>query len=130
MDPVKVIIFVAAFLLLLLLGRKLSAGGESGDTGSSASRATFTQKLSPVIVTTKPRKTQKNYRRSSAPTFHFRSQYLPIKRNPDGQIQSSGVRKLPFSRPLIWSPDLQIPTCFYDHLFLETRDPEDGGPWT
>jgi hypothetical protein len=29
MDPVKVIIFVAAFLLLLLLGRKLSGSGDS-----------------------------------------------------------------------------------------------------
>lgn len=22
------------------------------------------------------------------------------------------------------------PTCLYDHLFLQTRDPEDGVPWT
>jgi hypothetical protein len=31
MDPVKVIIFVAAFLLLLLLGRKLSGSGDTHD---------------------------------------------------------------------------------------------------
>ena len=29
MDPIKVVIFVVAFLLLLLLGRKLSAFSES-----------------------------------------------------------------------------------------------------
>jgi len=32
LDPIKLVIFVSAFLLLLLLGRKLSAMGESSIT--------------------------------------------------------------------------------------------------
>jgi hypothetical protein len=48
MDPVKVVIFVAAFLLLLFLGRKLSSSSESTGTSENKKPA----RNAPALFTT------------------------------------------------------------------------------
>lgn len=126
MDPVKIIIFVAAFLLLLLLGKKLSGPGEvhadqlpgavpqqagqvplqiADGLGSSRSPATVGSELPfPVALPELTVDDDGRYNRPEFVNYYF------------GEID------------LVQGP--LDPQAFADEMFVETNNPEDDRPVT
>jgi hypothetical protein len=128
MDPVKIIIFVAAFLLLLLLGRKLSGAGE------------LQIQIPPIPEPPSPQTLSSNRyeiveeEKEPAPAvigadIPFPVAVPPITRNPDGCYSRPEFLNYHFQTiDLVTGPT--DPSCFYDHLYIQTRDLDDGIPWT
>lgn len=115
MDPVRVIIFGAAFLLLLLLGRKLSARSES-------------------IEIPRPRDTNpvtNDYSEPDAKTAALVGSDLPfpiylpeITCDPDGRYSRPEFLNYYFEETdLVLGP--KDPDIFYDNFYIETRDIEN-----
>jgi hypothetical protein len=128
MDPVKIIIFVAAFLLLLLLGRKLSGAGESQiqipPLPEPPSPQTLSSNLYEIVEEEK----------EPAPAvigadIPFPVAVPPITRSPDGRYSRPEFLNYHFETiDLVTGPT--DPSCFYDHLWVQTRDLDHGFPWT
>jgi len=120
-DPIKVVIFVAAFLLLLLLGRKLSAMGES----SIAPVATLPEPVvdEPVAIAP-PRSTGKEPAVVGA-ELPFPIHIPEIKRNGDGRYNRPDFLNYYFEETdLMRGPE--NPSSFYDEFYFEARDIENN----
>ena len=115
MDPVKVGIFVVAFLLLLLLGRKLSSFSESTMiTPPPGSRID-----EPVVVAT-PRTTGKEPAVVGA-DLPFPIHIPEIKRDADGRYNRPEFLNYYFEETdLVRGPE--NPAAFYDDFYLLVRD--------
>lgn len=116
MDPVKVIIFIAAFLLLLILGRKLSSRGESIEIPQ------------PPDIKPVPSSYSEPERRVPAPIgsdlpFPI---YLPeITRDNDGRYNRPEFLNYYFEETdLVLGP--KDTEAFYDNFYLEARDIENN----
>jgi hypothetical protein len=120
MDPVKVVIFVVAFLLLLFLGRKLSSFSESAsmaplpqplptEIAESGTEAGSDRKIPTVVGADLP-----------FPIF------VPeIERDRDGKYNRPEFLNYYFEKTnLIHGP--QDPTSFYDDFYLLVRDIENN----
>jgi hypothetical protein len=121
MDPVKVVIFVAAFLLLLLLGRKLSAMGESSITPV----ATLPEPVvnEPVAVAA-PRSTKKEPAIVGA-ELPFPIHVPEIKCSVDGRYNRPEFLNYYFEETdLVRGPE--NPASFYDDFYLLVRDIENS----
>jgi hypothetical protein len=120
MDPVKIVIFVAAFLALLLLGRKLSSFGESTITP-------IAPLPDPVgnepAVTAAPRSTKKEPAVVGA-ELPFPILVPEIKRNVDGRYNRPEFLNYYFEdTDLVRGPE--NPASFYDDFYLLVRDIEN-----
>ena len=114
MDPVKVVIFLGAFLVLLFLGRKLSSNSESilvpAPIGTDG----------PVEEDEKP---------ARQPAVIGAELPFPISlpdliRDPDGRYNRPEFHNYYFEKTdLLSGPD--DPATFYDHFFIEARDVEN-----
>lgn len=122
MDPVKIVIFVAAFLLLLLLGRKLSSFSES----------TIATPITPLpepvsdepVVIAAPRSTGKEPAVVGA-DFPFPIHIPEIKRDVDGRYNRPEFLNYYFEKTdLVRGPE--NPTSFYDDFYLLVRDIENS----
>jgi hypothetical protein len=129
MDPIKVIIFVAAFLLLLILGRKLSGATESQIPMPSLPEPPSQQMFrSDVYAEVEEEK------KSAAPAvigadLPFPVSVPPITRSPDGRYSRPEFLNYHFETiDLVTGPS--DPSCFYDHLWVQTRDPDNDTVWT
>lgn len=128
MDPVKVVIFVVAFLLLLLLGRKLSGGSESAIHAPPLPPLPHTEAVSSNKYAEAELETKKLPAAIGA-EIPFPVAIPPLRQNADGRYSRPEFVNYHFQTiDLVTGP--ADPTCFYDHLFLQTRDPEGGNPWT
>ena len=112
MDPVKVIIFVAAFLMLLILGRKLSELGSSTPYPSSA-----------PLPPDEPLGQSTNQPAAIGAELPF-PVYLPeLTRDSDGRYNRPEFHNYYFEKTdLVKGPD--DPTVFYDYFRIEARDVE------
>jgi len=114
MDPVKVVIFVVAFLLLLFLGRKLSSHAESIPIPAPISPD------DPV---------EEDERQARQPAVIGAELPFPISlpdltRDPDGRYNRPEFHNYYFEKTdLLSGPD--DPATFYDYFFLEARDVEN-----
>jgi len=119
MDPVKVVIFVVAFLLLLLLGRKLSSFSESTmimpPPGSGIDE--------PAVVVA-PRTTGKEPAMVGA-DLPFPINIPEIKRDADGRYNRPEFLNYYFEETdLVRGPE--NPASFYDDFYLLVRDIESS----
>jgi len=119
MDPVKVVIFVVAFLLLLLLGRKLSSFSESTmivpPPGSGIDE--------PAVVAA-PRTTGKEPAMVGA-DLPFPINIPEIKRDADGRYNRPEFLNYYFEETdLVRGPE--NPAAFYDDFYLLVRDIENS----
>ena len=119
MDPVKVVIFVVAFLLLLLLGRKLSSFSES---------TIVTPPPGPGIdepgVVAAPRMTGKEPAVVGA-DLPFPIKLPEIKRDGDGRYNRPEFLNYYFEETdLVRGPE--NPAAFYDDFYLLVRDIENS----
>ena len=122
MDPIKVVIFVVAFLLLLLLGRKLSAFSES----SIATPVTPLPELvadEPVVIAA-PRSTRKEPALIGA-ELPSPIHVPEIKRDADGRYNRPEFLNYYFEETdLVRGPE--NPDSFYDDFYLLVRDIENS----
>ena len=120
MDPVKVIIFVAAFLLLLLVGRKLSGGEVHGYQPSDPV---------PPQPGQVPFKIEDALGSSRSPAVVGSELPFPVSlpelaMDEDGRYNRPEFVNYYFDEiDLVQGP--LDPESFVDQLFVETRDPED-----
>jgi hypothetical protein len=120
MDPVKVVIFVAAFLLLLLLGRKLSSFSES--TISTPLPESVADKK--VVAVEPPFSTGKELAVVGA-DLPFPIHIPEIERDDDGRYNRPEFLNYYFEETdLVRGPD--DPTAFYDDFYLLVRDIENS----
>lgn len=120
MDPVKVVIFVVAFLLLLLLGRKLSSSSES----------TIPRPLPEHIPTEAIADEEQDSGLKPAVVgadLPFPIHIPEITQDEDGRYNRPEFLNYYFEETdLLNGP--QDPTTFYDHFYLEVRDIENNHP--
>lgn len=128
MDPVKVIIFVAAFLLLLLLGKKLSGSGNGHEFSVpvAGSMPAIESPMSPI---------QADEEEDSGPALTrvvgadlpFPIKLPEIERNPDGRYNRPEFQNYYFEKTdlKLGPPD---PASFYDDFYVAARDLENGYP--
>jgi len=120
-DPIKVVIFVAAFLLLLLLGRKLSAMGESSITPVAPLPEPAVDE--PVVMTA-PRSKGKEPAVVGA-ELPFSIHVPEIKRDDDGRYNRPEFLNYYFEETdLVRGPE--NPAAFYDDFYVLVRDIENN----
>lgn len=119
MDPVKVVVFVVAFLLLLLLGRKLSATEEI--------HGAQVPQLPPVPDLPAERKQDSNQERGGAVVgadLPFPVRLPELEQDDDGKYNRPEFLNYHFSNiDLLHGPS--DPRCLFDEFFIETRNPQD-----
>jgi hypothetical protein len=121
MDPVKVIIFVAAFLLLILLGRKLSSRGES-----------YASTLPPEAFRPKPVVAQEDEPGSNKPTIVGADLPFPvnvpeIERDSDGKYNRPEFLNYYFEE-INLNTGPEDPESFCDDFYIAVRDIESNRP--
>ncbi len=126
MDPVKVIIFVGAFLLLLLLGKKFSTSDEGPAVPGSISMPVAEPKVDFVAEDEKKKNKQPAAVGADLP--------FPL-RLPDLELRNDHTYNRPeFLNYYFTKIDLIAgppdPNSFCDEFFIETRDPKDRHPAT
>jgi hypothetical protein len=120
MDPVKVVIFVAAFLLLLLLGRKLSAFSETTITTPLPESIADNS----VVASAPPRAPGKEPAIVGA-DLPFPIHVPEIERDDDGRYNRPEFLNYYFEETdLMRGPD--NPAAFYDDFYLLVRDIENS----
>ncbi len=125
MDPVKVIIFLAAFAVLLLIGRMLSSASEvhaaelprPGAPGSA-----------PAVASEGGDSNKQEGAALTGAEIAFPIQIPPVTRMDDGRYNRPNFLNYYFSKTdLVRGPD--DPTCFFDELTVEAQDPESEHIW-
>src|SRR5215472_410521 len=128
MDPVKVIIFVAAFLLLLLLGKKLSGSGDGHDFSVPVA-GSMPGVESPVTPIQADQDADADSARSRVvgADLPFPIKLPEIERNPDGRYNRPEFENYYFE-----NTDLKLgpadPARFYDDFYVMARELENGYP--
>jgi hypothetical protein len=117
-DPIKLVIFVAAFLLLLLLGRKLSAMGESRmpmlppegvHIETAETNEEETSRGKPVLV---------------GSDLSFPINLPEIEQDADGRYNRPEFLNYYFGKINVQSGPENL-QAFCDEFFLQARDPEN-----
>ncbi len=113
MDPVKVVVFLVAFLLLLFLGRKLSSRGESIP-------------IPAPISTDGPVGDGKQTKQPAGigAELPFPISLPDLVRDPDGRYNRPEFHNYYFEKTDLLSGPAD-PATFYDYFFLEARDVEN-----
>lgn len=118
MDPIKIIIFVAAFLLLLLLGRKFSATEEVHASPPELPQP-FPQTTSQIIEEVEKPKTPA----AVGADLPFPLTLPELELREDGTYNRPEFINYHFGQiDLITGPP--NPTSFCDEFFIEVRDPK------
>jgi hypothetical protein len=124
-DPVKVIIFVAAFAVLLALGRMLSSASEVHAAELPRPRAT---RSAPAIGEEGGDSDQQEKAALTGAEIAFPIQIPPVTRLDDGRYNRPNFLNYYFSKTdLVRGAD--DPTCFFDELTVEAQDPESEHIW-
>lgn len=117
MDPIKIVIFIAAFALLLLVGRMLASSGEVH--ASSLPR--------PSTPESEPSGAGEESRRPAltGAEIEFPVKLPPVRRMADGTYNRPVFLNYYFGKTdLVKGPE--DPTSFFDEFTLEAEDPETG----
>jgi hypothetical protein len=118
LDPIKVVIFVVAFLLLLLLGRRLASSGES-----------YASTLSPEALHSQPVESNGD-EPAAKPTIigadlPFPANLPEIERDTDGKYNRPEFLNYYFGK-LDLRAGPENPESFCDDFYFETRDVENS----
>lgn len=117
MDPIKIVIFVAAFGLLLLVGRMLASAGE---VHAASLPRPLTPRDEPSVAPEEPRRP-----RVTGAEIDFPIKLPPVKRSSDGTYNRPVFLNYYFGKTdLVKGPS--DPTSFFDEFTLEAEDPETG----
>jgi len=122
MDPLKIIIFVAAFFLLFLLGRKLSAAEEVVHAASPPPEVPQPGSVAAIVVDRGPETSKK-------PALVGADLPCPVQ-VPKLVLRDDGTYNRPeFLNYYFGEIDLVTgppnPASFCDEFFIETRDPQN-----
>lgn len=127
MDPVKIIIFVAAFVLLLMLGRKLSGTGNAHEFPVPPLEGS-----TPTIKVATPVDRDDDDEDSSPSTSRLVGADLPfpismpkIERSPDGRYNRPEFLNYYFEKTDLKNGPVD-PTNFCDDFYVMTRDIESN----
>lgn len=118
MDPIKLVIFVSAFLLLLLLGRKLSAMGESRVSMLPPEGAR------PETAVTNEEETTRSKPVLVGSDLPFPINLPEIQQDADGRYNRPEFLNYYFGKINVQSGP-ENPEAFCDEFFLQARDPEN-----
>jgi hypothetical protein len=124
-DPVKIIIFLATFGLLLLLGRMLSSSSEvhAAELPRPAGLG-----IAPATAEEGGDSDDQEGAALTGAEIAFPIQIPPVTRMDDGRYNRPNFLNYYFSKTdLVRGPD--DPTCFFDELTLEAQDPESEHIW-
>ncbi|MGB9122432.1 MAG: hypothetical protein WCE73_17580 [Candidatus Angelobacter sp.] len=122
MDPIKVVIFVAAFLVLLLLGRKLSHFSESSITAPVAPLPDPVANEPAVIAAPRSKAKEPAVVGAELP---FPIHVPAIKRDSEGRYNRPEFLNYYFEETdLVRGPE--NPAAFYDDFYLLVRDIENN----
>jgi len=121
MEPVKIVIFVAAFLLLLLLGRKLSSFGESSITPVAPLPEPTVNEPAMIAAPHSKRKEPA----AVGAELPFPIHVPEIKRDIDGRYNRPEFLNYYFEETdLMRGPE--NPASFYDDFYVLVRDIENN----
>jgi hypothetical protein len=124
-DPVKIIIFLAAFGLLLLLGRMLSSSSEVHAAELPRPNGPGS---APAMTKEGGDSDEQEGAALTGAEIAFPIQIPPVTRMDDGRYNRPNFLNYYFSKTdLVRGPD--DPTCFFDELTLEAQDPESEHIW-
>jgi hypothetical protein len=134
LDPVKILIFVAAFLLLLFLGRLLSAHAETrpslgpGPLQPEAGAGLFQPQAPPGPVLVPTPQTPAGKAPATGAEFGFPVPIPPVKQDQEGKFNRPYFLNYYFSKTDLDTgpPD---PTCFCDDFYLQAQDPGNAYVW-
>lgn len=118
MDPVKIIIFIGAFVALLLIGRLLVSASEVH--ASSLPR----RGLAPP----QPEASDAGRSPLTGAEFGFPIRIPPVTRFEDGTYNRPNFLDYYFSKTDLASGPAD-PDCFFDELCLKAEDPGNGRRW-
>lgn len=127
MDAVKIVIFVAFFVLFLAIARNLFSGKSSyGPVDTSASNIGPAEPGSFPSVSTEERGNQPVLVGAELP---FPVSLPPRQAYPNGKYNRPIVRNYYFKKlDLVHGPD--DPRCFCDEFFIQFEEPEMESVWT
>jgi hypothetical protein len=117
LDPIKIVIFIAAFGLLLLVGRMLASAGEVHASSLPP----------PSLPPDEPSGAGEESRRPplTGAEIEFPIKLPPVKRTPDGTYNRPVFLNYYFGKTdLVKGPP--DPASFFDEFTLEAEDPETG----
>ena len=117
MDPIKIVIFIAAFALLLLVGRMFASAGEVHAASLPP----------PSLPPDEPSGANEERRRPAltGAEIEFPIKLPPVRRMPDGTYNRPVFLNYYFGKTeLVKGPP--DPTSFFDEFTLEAEDPETG----
>jgi hypothetical protein len=121
MDPVKLIVFIAAFLLLLLLGRKLSGSGDAHDLTVPQNPMPSIGSPLPVVRPYEDDAPKPDAPRVVGADLPFPLTLPEIKCDADGRYNRPEFLNYYFEKTDLKTgpPD---PASFYDDFYMMTRD--------
>ncbi len=126
MDPLKIVIFIVAFVALLVIGRILSARSE---VHAAALPRPAPQPGSSEAVEDSFAPGGRRQAVLTGAEIDFPIQLPPVKRLDDGGFNRPNILNYHFAKTdLVRGP--ADPDCFYDEFFLEAQDPESEHVWT
>jgi hypothetical protein len=133
LDLLKILIFLGAFLLLLFLGRLLSAHSETrpslgpGPLQPEAGSGFFQpQAPGPVLVSTP--QTSSGKTPATGAEFGFPVPIPPVKQDAEGKFNRPYFLNYYFSKIHLETGPTD-PTCFCDDFFLQAQDPGNDYVW-
>lgn len=127
MDPVKIIIFLAVFVALLVIGRILSSSSEvhAAELPHPAPQPGSLLEVAQGSIPT-------DGEQHATPTgaeIDFPIQLPPVKQLEDGRFNRPNILNYHFARTdLVRGP--ADPGCFCDDFFIEAQDPQSEHVWT
>jgi hypothetical protein len=120
LDPVKIIIFLAVFAILLLIGRRLASSSEV-HAAQLPRPAVDARESSAAEDSSQPALT--------GAEIDFPIQLPPVTRLGDGRYNRPNVLNYYFAKiDLVRGPE--DPTAFCDEFYIQFHDPESEQKWT
>lgn len=131
MDPIKIIIFVGAFLLLLILGRKLSGSGLGSDPSGMSPQGYPPEPVPSTVASPVDSNEEASGRKPVlvGADLPFPISLPEIEQDADGKYNRPEFLNYYFAKTDIKTGPAN-PETFYDEFFLQVRDVENHHAFT
>lgn len=128
MDPIKIVIFLAAFALLLFIGRLLSRSSEIRG-GMPLGTPAEPHSEQPVFHEPEPLYGQKPEPALTGKELGFPIKVPPLRRDGDGKYNRPNFLNYYFGKiDMVRGP--ADPASFFDEFYLQAQDPASSHIWT
>lgn len=130
MDPIKIVIFLAAFALLLFIGRLLSRSSEiRGGMPLGTPSLPDPHSGQPVFHEPEPPDGQKTEPALTGKELGFPIKVPPLRRDGDGKYNRPNFLNYYFGKiDMVRGP--ADPSSFFDEFYLQAQDPASSHIWT